>query len=197
MRPRIRELIDEAAKSVARLCETHEVVLEAAARLVISCLEGGGTVFICGNGGSAADAQHIAAELAGRYLRQRRALDCIALSTNTSNLTAIGNDYGFEDVFARQVEAHLRTGDVLWTISTSGKSPNILKAARSAKAKGGKVLGFSGASGGELAALCDVCFKAPADTSYAIQQLHELGYHIICDLVEAHFCGERGLRGGS
>ena len=167
-----------------RLDDGAVAQIAAAAKLVGDGLRAGGAVLICGNGGSAADAQHIAGELAGRYQRDRKAFNCLALTTNTSNLTAIANDFGYEHVFARQVEAHLRPGDVLWAISTSGDSPSILEAAKAAKSRGGKVLGFTGSSGGKLAGLCDVCFKAPADVTYQIQQLHQVAYHIICDLVE-------------
>ncbi len=184
MKDTIRELIQEAAESIKRLDDGRQAQIADCAALLIECFNRGGAVFICGNGGSAADAQHIAGELAGRYRRKRRALNCIALTTNTSNLTAIANDYGYEQVFARQVEAHLRSGDVLWAISTSGQSASVLEAAQAARARGGKVLGFTGAAGGNLAKLCDVCFTAPAEAAYAVQQLHLLAYHIICDLVE-------------
>lgn len=195
MRTRIRELIDEAAACILRLDDARQAEIEAAARLLVDCFKAGGAVYICGNGGSAADAQHIAAELTGRYLRDRKALHCIALTVNTSNLTAIANDYGYDHVFSRQVEAHVRAGDVLWAISTSGTSSNILRAAEAARAKGARVLGFTGAKGKALSALSDVCFMAPAESAYAIQQLHEVAYHIVCDLVERHINEiEEGLR---
>ncbi|MBI4582007.1 MAG: SIS domain-containing protein [Planctomycetes bacterium] len=160
----------------------------AAAELLVACLRDGGAVHICGNGGSAADAQHIAAELAGRFLRDRRALACSALTTNTSALTAIGNDYSYDAVFARQVEAVVRPGDVVWIISTSGGSPSVLAAAKAARARQAKVLGFTGGEGGAMPPLCDVCFIAPAETTYAIQQLHQIAYHAICDIVERTVC---------
>ncbi len=184
MRARINELIDEAAVCIKRLDDARREQIEAASRLLLNCFRAGGALYICGNGGSAADAQHIAGELTGRYLRDRRALHCIALTANTSNLTAIANDFGYDHVFSRQVEAHLHKGDVLWAISTSGNSPSILKAAQSARSRGGKVLGFTGDKGKALADLSDVCFVAPASSAYAVQQLHLLAYHIICDLVE-------------
>jgi len=181
---RIREYVRESARAVALIDQAEIGQIAAAAGLLADCFRSGGAVLVCGNGGSAADAQHIAGELTGRYLRERRALNCLALSANTSNLTAIANDYSYEHVFARQVEAHLRAGDVLWAISTSGNSPNVLRAAEIARQRGGKVLGFAGGSGGRLPALCDVCFIAPTDRTPLIQQLHQLAYHIICDLVE-------------
>lgn len=184
MLSRISELIAEAGDNLRLLQDAQRTQIAAAAQMLIDSLRGGGAVLICGCGGSAADAQHIAAELTGRYLRQRQALNCLALTTNTSNLTAIANDYSFDQVFARQVEAHLRKGDVLWAISTSGTSPSILEAAKAARARGGKVLGFTGKDGRALADISDVSFIAPAKLSYAIQQLHQVAYHIICDLVE-------------
>jgi D-sedoheptulose 7-phosphate isomerase len=181
----IRQTITDSLAAMKRL-EADAVVAQiaAAARLVTDTLRAGGAVLVCGNGGSAADAQHISGELAGRYQRERKALNCLALTTNTSNLTAIANDYGYDRVFARQVEAHLRPGDLLWAISTSGNSASIIEAAKAAKALGGKVLGFTGSSGGKLAALCDVCFIAPAEATYQVQQLHQVAYHIVCELVE-------------
>lgn len=184
MRTRINELIDEAAACIGKLDDARRAQIESAARLLLHCFRADGAVYICGNGGSAADAQHIAGELTGRYLRNRRALHCIALTTNTSNLTAIANDFGYEQVFARQVDAHVRKDDVLWAISTSGNSPSILLAAKAARDRGAKVLGFTGDNGKALADLADVCFVAPAVSAYAVQQLHLLAYHIICDLVE-------------
>lgn len=184
MEDTIRAFIREHLEAVQRLDATHRQQLAAAATLINTCLQADGAVYICGNGGSAADAQHIAAELAGRFLRERRALRCVALTTNASALTAIGNDYDFDRVFARQLEGLARPGDVLWAISTSGRSRNVLAAARVARQCGARVLGFTGGSGGALAALCDVCFVAPVETAYGIQQLHQLAYHIICDLVE-------------
>ncbi len=183
----IRQIINDSLSAMKRLDDGAVARIDDAARLVGDCLRAGGALLVCGNGGSAADAQHIAGELAGRYQRDRKAFNCIALTTNTSNLTAIANDFGYDHVFARQVEAHLRPGDVLWAISTSGNSASILEAAKAAKSRGGKVLGFTGSGGGKLAPLCDVCFKAPAEITYQIQQLHQLAYHVICDLVERQF----------
>ncbi len=181
----IRQRIREHAAAVGRLGDSHVAEIAAAAAMLNECLAAGGTVFVCGNGGSAADAQHIACELVGRFLLERRALPAVALSTDTSILTAIGNDYGYEPVFARQAEALVRDGDVLWALSTSGNSANVIAAIAAAHRKGGKVLGFVGGSGGAMADLCDVCFIAPADGSFAVQQIHQVAYHAICELVEA------------
>lgn len=182
----IRDMIRDHASAVTRLGDSAELqrALVAAGELLIGCFASGGAVYVCGNGGSAADAQHIAGELAGRFLRERPALPCVALSTDTSVLTAVGNDYGFAEAFSRQVEAHMRPGDLLWAISTSGNSENILKAARAARNRGAKVLGFTGNGGGKLLQLCDVCFAAPAEKSYAVQQIHQVAYHILCELVD-------------
>lgn len=180
----IRQYIDQAADALRQMDDGRLAEIRAAAEMLIDCLKGGGAILVCGNGGSAADAQHIAAELAGRFLRDRPALNCLALSTNTSNLTAVGNDYGFERIFARQVEAHARRGDALWVLSTSGNSVNIIEAVRVAREMGVNTVSFTGRSGGKLAAASDVCFRAPAETSYAIQQVHELAYHAVCDIIE-------------
>ena len=187
MKTLIRGYVDEAAAALGRMDDAQVSCLESAAGLLVECLRRGGCIYVCGNGGSAADAQHIAAELAGRYLRERRALSCAALTTDTSTLTAVGNDYGFEQVFSRQVEAYVRKGDVLWAISTSGNSVNVLEAVRAARRKEGLVLGFTGDGGGALAGLCDICFTAPATGSYAVQQVHVVAYHAICDIVERAF----------
>jgi D-sedoheptulose 7-phosphate isomerase len=155
-----------------------------AAELLIAALRGGGTIYVCGNGGSAADAQHIAGELVGRFLRERQALACVALTTNSSLLTCIGNDYGFDEVFARQVRALARPGDALWAISTSGNSPNILRAAEAARQRGAKVLAMTGRSGGRLKDLADVALCVPADSTPRIQQGHLALLHLLCGLVE-------------
>lgn len=177
-------MIREHVESIARLGEEHRLTIAAAAKLLADCYAAGGAVYLCGNGGSAADAQHIAGELTGRFLRQRPSLPSMALSTDTSVLTAIGNDYSYDEVFSRQVEAHLRKGDVLWALTTSGNSPNVLRAVEAARARGGKVLGFTGKDGGKLKDACDVCFVAPADKTYLIQQIHQLAYHIVCELID-------------
>lgn len=184
MRNTILSLLDENRRLAEALTESAPQ-LEACARLVIGTLRDGCKVLICGNGGSAADAQHIAAELAGRYRRDRPALAGLALSTDTSVLTAVGNDYGYERVFSRQVEALGQRGDLLWAISTSGNSPNVLWAIESARQKGLRVLGFTGLSGGKMAETCDLCFKAPTENTPFIQQTHQIAYHIICELVES------------
>lgn len=165
-------------------------VLPAAAKLLIDCLKKGGCIFICGNGGSAADAQHIATELVGRFRKERKALRAIALTTDTSILTAVANDYTFEQVFAREVEALGKKGDVLWAFSTSGTSKNVIEAVKLAKKKGLKILAFTGNLGTPLEKLSDVCI-ALDDLTSTVQEIHQLAYHILCDLVEEHFANKK------
>lgn len=150
-------------------------------------LAAGGKLLVAGNGGSAADAQHLAAELVVRYQRDRRALGGIALTTDSSVLTAHGNDLGFRDVFARQVRALARAGDVLVAISTSGRSPNVLAACAAARELGCDVLGLTGASGGELAALCDDALCVPSTVTARIQEVHELVIHLWCEQLDGRF----------
>jgi len=181
----IRKRIAEHAAALTRLDDAQVATLARAARLLDATLAGGGRIYVCGNGGSAADAQHIAGELVGRYLRDRRALPCTALNADTAILTCLGNDYDFDRVYARQAEAFVTAGDVLWVLSTSGNSPNILAAVEVARDRGASVLGFTGGDGGKVGTLADVCFVAPATGSFAIQQLHQVAYHVLCELVEA------------
>ncbi|MHC4115397.1 MAG: D-sedoheptulose-7-phosphate isomerase [Planctomycetota bacterium] len=164
-----------------------ETIVEAA-EMITDSLRRGGCVYICGNGGSAADAQHIAGELTGRFRRDRTALSAVALSTNTSVITSIANDYGYENVFARQVEALVKKGDILWAISTSGSSANVILAAESAKSKGARLLALTGRAGSKLEKLADICLCADAETTFQSQQIHQVAYHIICGLVEKSFC---------
>ncbi len=150
-------------------------------------LRRGARILVCGNGGSAADAQHFAAELSGRYVKERRALAGIALTTDTSALTAIGNDYGFDQVFSRQVEALGRPGDLLVGISTSGNSPNVVKAVEAAQALGLRTLGLLGRDGGRLATLCDDCLVVPSSVTARIQEIHLMVYHFWCEALDTHF----------
>lgn len=156
-----------------------------AVELCVKALRSGRKILFAGNGGSAADAQHWAGELVSRFYFDRPGLPAIALTTDTSILTAIGNDYGYDYTFARQVEALGRAGDVLVAISTSGNSPNILRAAEAARARGMRVLGFTGHGGGKLAPLSDICFRMPSDETPRIQEGHEIVGHLLCALIEA------------
>lgn len=174
----------QALAVLQALVDHHERLYAIAARL-LDCLQSGGTLFFCGNGGSAADAQHIAAEFVGRFLRERRPLPAVALTCNTSILTAIGNDYDFSEVFSRQVKAQVRANDVVVGISTSGRSANVLKALVAARELGATTIGFTGAGGTELGKLCDECLLAPSESTPRIQEAHLLAWHLICDAVES------------
>jgi D-sedoheptulose 7-phosphate isomerase len=157
---------------------------------IIGAISKGNKLLICGNGGSAADAQHIAAELVGKFLKDRVALPAIALNANTSILTSLGNDYSYDIVFARQVEALAKPGDVVAGISTSGNSPNIIQAMNTARKYGCKTIGFTGKSGGKLADRVDLCFHVPSNSTPRIQESHILVWHIICELIEEAFSNE-------
>jgi D-sedoheptulose 7-phosphate isomerase len=156
--------------------------------LIARSMRAGGALLVCGNGGSAADAQHISAELTGRFLRDRRPLRAMALHANTSSLTAIGNDYGYDEVFAREVGAHGREGDVLLAISTSGNSRNILRAIEAAREKRMAVVGLTGEAGGKMRDLCDLCLCVPSASTPRIQECHIVIGHTICELLEQILC---------
>jgi D-sedoheptulose 7-phosphate isomerase len=176
----LRELADTAERVAAQL----EPDLHRAYEMVRATVARGGTLFFCGNGGSAADAQHMATEYVVRYMRNRRAYPAVALTTDSSLLTATGNDFGFEHVFSRQVEALARRGDLLIIHSTSGNSPNVLRAAEAARAKEVDVLAFSARDGGALRALADHNVIIPTNRTDRAQELHLCIEHVICDLVE-------------
>ncbi len=174
----------EALAADARAAADQAEVLAAIAARFRDTLAGGGTLFFAGNGGSAADAQHIAAEYVVRYRRDRGPLPALALTTDTSVLTAAGNDLGFEWIFARQVEALCRPGDLLVLHSTSGRSPNLLAAAEAARARGAGVIGFLGRDGGPLAARVDLAFVVASDETSRIQELHLAAEHLIAGMLE-------------
>jgi D-sedoheptulose 7-phosphate isomerase len=157
-----------------------------AGSLAAQTLETGGKILFCGNGGSASDSQHLAAELTGRFIKDRKPLGAIALTTDTSALTSIANDYAFEDVFARQVMALGRSGDLLVGISTSGNSKNIIRAVEEARAVGIRTLGLLGRDGGQLRALCDHAIVVPSNVTARIQEAHILIGHTFCGLIEHH-----------
>lgn len=175
--------LDNFNRMAADVALKDEIV--RAVELCLASLRSDGKILFAGNGGSAADAQHWAGELVSRFYYDRPGLPAIALTTDTSILTAIGNDYGYDYTFARQVEALGRRGDVLVVISTSGNSPNILRAAQAARDRGIYVIGFTGQGGGKLAPLCDVCFRIPSDETPRIQEGHEFIGHLLCALIEA------------
>jgi D-sedoheptulose 7-phosphate isomerase len=176
---------DNLSTQTALLADAQllEKIKQAAERLTC-CFQNGGKVLFCGNGGSAADAQHIAAELSGRFYTDRRPLYAEALHVNTSYLTAVANDYGYEMVYARMVQAAGRPGDVLVALSTSGNSPNILKAIEVAHQQGMTVIGMTGQTGGKMAETCDILLNLPSTDTPRIQEAHILVGHILCQVVE-------------
>jgi D-sedoheptulose 7-phosphate isomerase len=180
----VTDALRELSETALRVAETLSDDLARAAALVRETVQRGGTLFFCGNGGSAADAQHLAAEYVVRYMRDRRAYPAVALTTDTSILTAGGNDLGFNEVFARQVEALAKPGDLLIIHSTSGQSPNVLRAAEAARARGVTVLAFSARDGGALRALADHNVIIPTQRTDRAQEMHLCIGHAICELVE-------------
>lgn len=179
----IKEFL-EHKKTIEKTIETMQEPLLEASKLAVLTLKAGNKILICGNGGSAADAQHFAAELTGRYKTERRGLPGIALTTDTSALTAIGNDYGYDRVFDRQVEALAQKGDLLIGISTSGNSKNVINALKVAKEMGCKTLGLTGRDGGIMNELCDINLVVPSDDTPRIQEMHLLFEHTICQIID-------------
>lgn len=173
-----------AAATHERMAATSSAAVAAAAEAVIDALRGGHAVLACGNGGSAADAQHFAAELVGRFVRDRQAYRAVALAANASLLTAVSNDYGFERVFARQVEALGRPGDVLLGISTSGRSPNVLRALETARVQGLTTIALTGGDGGEAGRLAAIHVPVAEPVVARVQEVHATVLHLICELVD-------------
>jgi len=191
-----RAVLREVGRVLAGLERRAPRRVAEAAEVVVTSLESGGTIYFCGNGGSAADAQHLAAELSGRYLAERPALAAVSLTTNSSALTAIGNDYGFEQVFARQLAGLGVAGDVLVAISTSGRSPNVVAAIETAHERGMTVIGMTGLEGRRFAALCDLALVTPSDSTPRIQEGHIAMGHALCELVESALFPVRGRKAG-
>ena len=185
MRELVKATLEEHTQVVKKMVALESEIVSAG-KLCANALAQGQSIYLCGNGGSAADAQHIAAELIGRFVSDRRSLPAIALTTDTSVLTAIGNDYGYDEVFSRQVEGLCRKGDVLIAISTSGNSTNVLRAVDAAHVVGSSVIGLLGKSGGVLKRRCDVPLIVPSDVTARIQEMHIVIGHLICALVEKH-----------
>ena len=183
----IAQEIQESITVKEQLARFVSEEIAEAANLILVRLQRGGKLIAFGNGGSAADAQHIAAEFVGRYRAERQALAAIALNTDSSALTAIGNDYGFAEIFARQIEAIAKPGDVALAISTSGNSPNVVRALESARNLGLATIGLSGKSGGKMVALVDICLCVPSDSTPRIQEAHALIIHILSGIVENAF----------
>ena len=180
----IQQRIAEHINLAQVLYQQQGEKIEVAASVLAWALKTGKKVLFCGNGGSAADAQHLAAEFVGRYLLEREGLPAIALTTDTSILTAVANDYDFANVFARQVQALGNNGDVLIGISTSGNSPNVVRAIEVAKAKGLATIGFAGQGGGKMRELCDVCLAVDSKVTARTQEMHILMGHILCELLD-------------
>lgn len=183
----IEARLRESIRVKQRVLEELVPVIDRAAGLFIEALSAGKKILFFGNGGSAADSQHLAAELVGRLAAERRALPALALTTDSSNLTALGNDFGFESVFSRQIEALGAEGDVAVAISTSGESPNVLAAVEAARRRGIKTVAFTGRGGGRLAPEVDLAVVIPSDSTQRIQEAHITVGQILCELVEAHF----------
>lgn len=185
----VREQILESSRVLSEMAAHQAEFVVRAAALIERSLRAGGTFFTCGNGGSAADAQHIAAELSGRFYINRAGLAAIALTVNTSALTAIGNDFGYDTVFSRQMDGIGKKGDVLLGISTSGGSKNVRVAIEKARELGMQVIGFTGSRGTEFAGLCDEALIVPHDNVARIQEAHICAGHLICQLVELSLFG--------
>ena len=184
--------LDATAATLHELARRDGAKLAEVAALLANRLRAGHTLFTCGNGGSAADAQHIAAELSGKFYLHRPGLPAVALTTNTSALTAIGNDFSYDEVFSRQLEGLARPGDVLFALTTSGRSPNVRKAVEWARANGVTTVAFTGAKGADFAALCDHAFVAPSDDTPHVQEAHITLGHALCALAEAALYGPAG-----
>jgi len=184
--------LDATAQTLAALAARDGLKLAEVSALLANRLRAGGTLFTCGNGGSAADAQHIAAELSGKFYIHRPGLPAIALTTNTSALTAIANDFSYDEVFSRQLEAQARPGDVLFALTTSGSSSNCRKAVEWARLNGVVTVAFTGTKGADFAALCDHAFVAPSDDTPHIQEAHITLGHALCALAEAALYGPAG-----
>jgi D-sedoheptulose 7-phosphate isomerase len=185
MKDQIAQRLRELAATALRAAERLGPDAERAGTMMRDALRGGGTLFFCGNGGSAADAQHLATEYVVRYMKNRRALPAVALTTDTSLITATGNDFGFDEIFSRQVEALVGARDLLIIHSTSGNSPNVIKAAEAAKRKGAPVVAFSSRDGGALRAIADHSVIVPSDRTDRAQEIHLCIEHAICEIIEA------------
>ena len=190
---RIQQQFTDSAQTKQAALAVMAGPIEAAVRAIVASLKAGGKVMACGNGGSAADSQHFAAELLNRFEKERPPLAAVALTTDTSTLTSIANDYRYEDVFAKQVQALGKPGDVLLAISTSGNSPNVIEAIHLANAKGITVVALTGKQGGKMAALLaptDIHLCVPAERTARIQEVHLLAIHCLCDGIDALILGE-------
>jgi len=183
------DAFQEAARSLQSICSTpYPAQISEAIDLLVKRLSAGNKLLVCGNGGSATDAMHICAELVGRFFKERQALPAIALNTDPAVLTALSNDYSYQSVFSRQVEALAKPGDVVWGISTSGNSENVVAALRTARELGASTIALTGQGGGAMAEYADVLLAVPLSVTPRIQEAHTVTYHIICEAVEAELC---------
>ena len=183
--PAFTSLLDDIALSLNRIASgSYSREVERATNLLVAAFRAGHQLLVFGNGGSAADAQHLCGELVGRFLKQRRALPAIALTANQAVLTAWANDYSYAEVFSRQIEAHGNAGDVAWGISTSGNSPNVVAGLKTAHARGLKTIALTGAGGGKMAEWADVLLAVPMAETPRVQEIHLITYHCICAAVE-------------
>lgn len=186
MKDRIQSVIEEQIQNLEQLrFGDYALKVEQISNEIVNSIKKGGKLLIAGNGGSAADAQHFAAEIVGRFVQERKGYPAIALTTDTSILTAIGNDYGYDMIFSRQIEALGNNGDVFIGISTSGNSVNIIKAIEVAKSKGLKIIGLTGKDGGKMKDICDLCLVFNYKETARVQEHHLMSYHLICEFVEA------------
>jgi len=185
----LRKAVASATETLRGL-EDLEAAVTRAAKLIVDCLRDGKKLLVCGNGGSAADSQHLAAELVGRFALERRALPAMALSVNSSVVTAIGNDYGYEQVFSRQLEGLARAGDMAIGITTSGNSANVIRAMESGSAMGLRTIAMTGARGGQIRAAVDECLCVPSDLTPRIQEGHILIGHMLCEYAERDLFGK-------
>jgi len=174
----------ELASITQRFCAEQAGTVALIADAMVKAIRAGGKVLVIGNGGSAADAQHFAAELVNRFLMERKALPCVALTTDTSVLTSIANDYSYEQIFSRQVEALGRENDVLLAISTSGASPNVMKALEQANILSMVTIGMTGSEPDKMSPLCDICMSVPDPSTPRVQEIHHLALHVICEILE-------------
>jgi D-sedoheptulose 7-phosphate isomerase len=189
LRKKVEDALAQSAFVKLLLLQRQSAVIEKIGTTLARVLKSGRAMYIFGNGGSAADSQHIAAELEARFLKERRALPCHALTTNTSTLTAVGNDYGYEYTFSRQIEAYCRKGDAVVAISTSGNSANVLEAVRRARKIGAVTIGFTNEKGGKLKGLVDHCLCVPSTDTQRVQECHMAVGHIVCDIIETTLFG--------
>ena len=182
----IKNYIEQSIRTKEEILKSSLIVsnIQKSAEILIETYKNGGKVFLAGNGGSAADSQHIATELVSKFFKERKPLNAMALTTNTSAITAIGNDYGYEYVFSRQLEAYSKKGDIFVAISTSGNSENIIEALKKAKDLGLKTIGFAGKNGGKMESFCDLIIKVPSTVTPTIQESHIMIGHLICAVVE-------------